>query len=217
MALTRQIKGTVRGDYHVIVCVDADDPTLPQYHAVNDDPDVSLLAVTRPDGHARAINFGAMIAATIHTHIAKLDDDHWPITNGWDVALIDAAGPVGIAYGDDLLQGEYLPTAPVIASSIVEALGHMCPPVLRHMYVDNYWKALGEEAECLAYEPRVVVEHRHPMRGDRRWVWDKDYERAKSHNDHDRDAMALYMSEGRFTTDVEIVKQVMRERQWPAR
>jgi hypothetical protein len=95
---------------------------------------------------------------------ASLGDDHIPRTQDWDRLLleaIDRMGGTGIAYGDDLTMREQLATAPVISADIVEALGWMCEPSLRHMYVDNVWGDVGREAGCLAYVPEVVIEHVH--------------------------------------------------------
>lgn len=96
--------------------------------------------------------------------LASLGDDHIPRTPGWDRLLleaIDQMGGTGIAYGDDTIMGERLPTAPVISRDIVYALGWMCEPSLRHMFVDNAWGDLGREAGCVAYVPEVVIEHCH--------------------------------------------------------
>lgn len=95
--------------------------------------------------------------------VASLGDDHVPETPGWDTMLLDAIGATGagIAYGNDTLQGQNLPTAPVISSSIVAALGWMFYPGCRSLFCDNVWKDLGEGAGCLAYVPGVVIRHLH--------------------------------------------------------
>lgn len=100
--------------------------------------------------------------------VASLGDDHVPRTEGWDKALLDAIeamGGTGIAYGNDLLQGEKLATAPVITTDIVAALGWVCLPSLKHYHVDDVWTILGREAHCLAYVPEVTIEHMHPGAG----------------------------------------------------
>ena len=100
--------------------------------------------------------------------LASLGDDHVPVTPGWDtmlLAAIDDMGGTGIAYGDDGLQGEFLPTAPVISSDIVAALGWMFYPPIVHVFADNVWLDLGREAGCLRYVPRVRIEHLHYTSG----------------------------------------------------
>jgi hypothetical protein len=99
---------------------------------------------------------------------ASLGDDHVPVTPGWDTALlaaIDDMGGTGIAYGDDGLQGQFLPTAPVISSDIVAALGWMFYPRIVHVFADNVWLDLGREAGCLRYVPEVRIEHLHYTAG----------------------------------------------------
>jgi hypothetical protein len=101
--------------------------------------------------------------------VASLGDDHLPRTPGWDtllLAAIDDMGGTGIAYGDDIGQGENLPTAPVISADIVAALGWFFLPSVRHLFADNVWLDLGREAGCLRYVPEVVVEHLHYSRGE---------------------------------------------------
>lgn len=117
---------------------------------------------------------------------ASLGDDHEPLTQGWDRLLIAGVcsrpGGVGIAYGNDLLQGEALPTAPVMNAEIPAALGWMCPPALAHFYVDNAWRDLGQAGGRLAYQPDVIIRHHHPAGsgGARGWLWDQTYEDAQS-------------------------------------
>jgi hypothetical protein len=97
--------------------------------------------------------------------LASLGDDHLPRTPGWDLRLLEAIagmGGTGFAYGNDLLQGAALPTAVVVSSNIVTALGWMCEPSMRHYCIDNVWKDLGEGAGCLAYLPDVIIEHLRP-------------------------------------------------------
>lgn len=105
--------------------------------------------------HPRACRYG---------YLASLGDDHVPRTQDWDGKLAAAAG-TGIAYGDDLHQGEALPTAPVISRAITDALGWMCLPGLASKYCDDVWLRLGRDAGCLAYAPEVIIEHVHPDAG----------------------------------------------------
>jgi hypothetical protein len=103
-----------------------------------------------------------------YRYLASLSDDHLPETPGWDsqlIAAIEDIGGTGIAYGNDMLQGEALPTAPVMSADIVHALGWMfCPPMSR-LFCDNAWKDLGQAAGCLAYRPDVIIRHLHYSAG----------------------------------------------------
>jgi hypothetical protein len=107
----------------------------------------------------------------------------------------------GIVYGHDLLQGEKLPTQCAMTADIVRALGHMAPPTLRHMYVDNYWLDLGRAADCIRYLPEVVVEHMHPFAG--KAAMDAGYQRVNASEVYaaDQQAYAAYHA-GQFGADV---------------
>jgi hypothetical protein len=100
--------------------------------------------------------------------LASFGDDHLPRTTDWDITLTDAIramdGP-GWAYGNDLLQGERLPTAWVQHRATVDALGWMMPPTLGHMYPDNAVYDVAHSTGRLAYAPGVIIEHLHPAAG----------------------------------------------------
>lgn len=189
--LAQQCQRTCTADTVLLVVVDQDDPTLPEYQA----PAGTTVHFTwaPPDsGHVGAINWGASVALDGFAPyaIAKLDDDHRPRTHGWDSLLLAELRDMGtgIAYGNDLLQGKNLPTAPVISADIVTALGYMGPPSLRHLYVDNFWAELGAQAECLRYAPNVIVEHLHPIAG--KAEWDEGYRRANAPEAYEQDSAA---------------------------
>jgi hypothetical protein len=158
-----------------------------------------------PYGHVGAINWGAKQAIDQFRPfaIAKLDDDHRPRTKGWDSQLLDALREMGtgIVYGNDLLQGERLPTAPALTADIVKALGYMGPPTLHHLYVDNFWRDLGSAAGCLRYLSGVVVEHMHPAAG--KVAWSEGHKRVNAPEQYERDGKAYeaYRA-GRFAADV---------------
>jgi hypothetical protein len=153
--------GLSRAETDVAVAIDDDQAVM--YAGVSTDPNVEWFTGRR-DTLSGWTNRLAMLYARQYRALASFGDDHLPRTEGWDarlLAAIDAMGGTGIAYGNDLIFGEGLPTAPVISSDIVRALGWMCLPSLRHMAVDLVWKDLGIGADCLAYVPGVTIEHVH--------------------------------------------------------
>jgi hypothetical protein len=187
-ALLATLRDTCVADTAVTLAVDATDPTIEEYQRIPAEQaagrlPVAVHVVDPPAGHVGAINAAALAAVAGPGRpwaVVKLDDDHRPRTYGWDRLYLDALRlpRVGIVYGDDLIQGERLPTAPGIRSDIIAALGWMGPPVLHHLYVDNAWRALADAAGCRLYLPGVVVEHCHPIVG--RAAWDDVYDRANS-------------------------------------
>lgn len=174
----------------LLVALDTDDPRAPEYAAPAGS--TVFFHYGEPGGHVGAINQAAARALADFQPfaIAKLDDDHRPRTVGWDARYLDALRDLGtgIVYGNDLLQGARLPTAPAMTADIVRALGHVAPPVLRHLYCDDYWRDLGQAAACLRYLPDVVVEHMHPAAG--KAAWDDGYARANASERYEQDGAA---------------------------
>lgn len=121
-------------------------------------------------GMAHPLNIAAKKLAKDYDYLTFLGDDHRLRTPDWDASLMRAIGDKpGLAYGNDLLQGANLPTAVMMSSAIVQALGGMVPPKLKHLYLDNFWKALGTDLGALHYLPEIIIEHCHPIAGKAEW------------------------------------------------
>lgn len=160
----------------VALVVDADDPMLPEYRSLRFQPFGAevMVVVLQPEDTGnlvRATNTVAMRIADVDPQaiIGNLGDDHVCRTPGWDQIVLDALRTPGIAYGDDLIQGEALPTAPFISAAIVEALGYYFVPDVEHMYCDNAVRDIAEQAGVRRYLPDVIIEHVHPAVGKADW------------------------------------------------
>jgi hypothetical protein len=81
----------------------------------------------------------------------------------------------------------------VVSSDIVRALGWLRQPSLKHYFVDDVWKALGEGAGCLNYLPGVIIEHRHRSKTGH---GDATYAEALAHWHADRVAYDLWRAAG---------------------
>jgi hypothetical protein len=163
----------------LLVIVDADDTFLPGYMQASEGwPEWATLRVNHKLKNLNPIlNAYAVEEAQNHSHIAFLGDDHVPRTEGWDHWLIKILnGKPGVSYGNDLFQGPNLPTAVVMSADLIRVLGYMSPPPLHHLYMDNFWKMLGEFVDNLQYIPDVVIEHIHPMAGKAEWT--PEYQRT---------------------------------------
>jgi hypothetical protein len=151
----------------LIVAVDDDDPTCGEYFdVVASHPRFDLVVGPRL-GMVGSLNKVAVAHCEMYDAVGFMGDDHLPRTAQWDQRVCEALAEIGtgIVYGDDLLQGERLPTAAFMTSDIIRTLGWMSPPGLRHLYVDNAWRSLGCALEALRYLPDVVIEHMHPVAG----------------------------------------------------
>lgn len=201
---------TCTADTALLLAVDDNDPLFDYYYTVAVDTGTALVVDRGPHGHVHAINTAAQAALGWDNRpyaLAKLDDDHRPQTVGWDVAYLDVLRELGtgIVYGNDLLRGEDLPTAPALTADIVATLGYMAPPELGHLYCDDFWRDLGRRAGCIRYLPDVIVEHMHPAAG--KAEWDDGYWRVNSPTRISADAAAYgtYAS-GQMFVDVNKVR-----------
>jgi hypothetical protein len=199
----------------VVLAVDADDPELPAYKVLRWDypyaAEVSLVVLDASDTGdlVRATNTVSMRVATADPAaiLGNLGDDHLCRTPGWDKRIVDTLRSPGIAYGNDLLQGAKLPTAPFVSSSIVRALGWFFPPFLVHMYPDNVLRDIGDRLGRLHYLPDVIIEHVHPGAG--KAELDEGYRRADASTHRDRDAYQRWRRR-QMAADVERVRAAVR-------
>lgn len=160
--LARAVTETATADTVLLLAVDDDDPSY--------DGGVEGAQIIRGP-RLNCVKWSNLLAARHgpgYRAVASLGDDHVPLTYGWDSALLEAIddmGGTGIAYGDDTLQHDNLPTAPVISTDIPAALGWLFHPGMLHYYCDNAWKDVAAGAGCLAYRPDVTVQHLHYSAG----------------------------------------------------
>jgi hypothetical protein len=195
----------------LVFAVDDDDPTRSRYLAALDAyPATTVhfcLPLLPPSTMVKALNSAAGLYANEAYALGFMGDDHRPRTQGWDRLYVEALRELGtgIVYGNDLLQGERIPTQVAMTADIVRAVGHMAPPTLTHLYVDNYWKDLGERAGCLRYLPDVVVEHMHPIAG--KAAWDAGHVRVNQRSMYQRDSDAYADYAGlHLAVDIEKVR-----------
>jgi hypothetical protein len=132
--------------------------------------------------------------------LVSMGDDHWPVTEDWDLLMAEAIrdtldGP-GWAYGDDKVKGAMLPTAWMQSAALADTLGWMMLPSCEHMYVDNVVLELGRAARRIAYVPYVHIEHRHPeaarvLGTTVAGAWDQTYQDTNRSDVYDRDRAAF--------------------------
>ncbi len=145
----------------LVVLVDDDDPCRDEYVAL----DLPALHIGPRQRIGPLLNDWAPRLARSYDVVGFMGDDHVPRTPGWDRAVLDASTLWTVVYGDDLLQGENLPTAVFQGAGLIRTLGRFNPPGCDHLYLDNYWKVMGERLGTLVYLPGVVIEHVHYVNG----------------------------------------------------
>lgn len=176
--LWRAFLDTCEYETKLVALVDNDDPELAGYQALadelHDEPHFRMGIGPRlrlgPTLNEAAPKWAQRCGA-----VGFLGDDHLPRTVGWDGRYLTELKRLGtgLVYGNDLIQGETLPTQVAMTSDIILATGLMVPVGMTHLYADNAWLALGRALDAITYLPDVTVEHLHPIAG--RASWDAGY------------------------------------------
>lgn len=194
----------------LLVVVDADDPALPSYQAL--DMSGSRLAVAdiwRPMVHK--LNRAAVEQAGSYFALGFMGDDHLPSTNGWAARYLETLrqSGTGIVYARDDYMDEKLPTQWAMTSDIVRALGAMIPAPVEHLFCDNAILDLGNAAGCIHYLADVLIQHRHY--GNGLAAYDAQYKRVNSREQWDRDEAAyLRWKRDRLSADTQTVLALMK-------
>jgi hypothetical protein len=185
--LLGECQNTCSGDTRIICRVDDDDPELDGYRSA---VPTHLYAGPRI-GLGASINEMALAWVDKADVIGFMGDDHRPRTLHWDVRVMEQIErePLGVVYGNDLLQGRNLATQVFMGSELVRRLGFFNPPGIRHMYIDNFWMMLGTNLGTLTYLDDVWIEHMHPLAGKAQW--DKGYREVNSDERYAADRAAF--------------------------
>jgi len=140
--------------------------------------------------------------------IAFFGDDHL-IKTKWESQFLEYFNDnngIGIAYGNDLLQYEKLPTAVCITTNIINKLGYMVPTQLQHMYADNFWLDLGKSTSIIKYFPHFIFEHLHPDNG--KAIRDAQYNHAAAVVGSDQYEYQMYINNGQFQEDINKINNI---------
>lgn len=137
-----------------------------------------------------------------YEYVHFIGDDCLFTDLGWEDIYLESAKDKKYVmfYGNDLIQGEKLPTHPFISTNIIKKLGFMGPDCLQHMFVDNFWKSVGLYLKCLQYFPMITVQHNHPARG---FETDEIYKKNKSCFVQDNISYNQYMRH-KFIEDMKV-------------
>jgi len=196
---------TAAGGYaELVVIVDDDDPHVAAYQAVDYPAEFAELVIGPRLRLGGTLNHYAPAAAYRSLAVGFLGDDHRPRSMRWDQTIYEtvAAGRHVVAYGNDLIQGPALPTAVFLSSSIINTVGYFVPPGMTHLFLDNYWRRLGETLGSLRYLPDVIIEHVHPIAG--RAAWDDGYTEVNAPAvwTADETRFSQYVADGEFAAAI---------------
>lgn len=192
LRLAQAFKDT-KAEAHLYGVIDNNDPKWDEYYEHTDY--LQIPASNETGGCAKSLNTGAVSLLDItkyplYDYFVFMGDDHIPRTQHWDREFQKALlGKTGIVYGNDLLQGENLPTAFAMTRDIVNELRGMTFPKCKHLYFDNFVKQLGIDLGYLKYLPDVIIEHLHPVAG--KAEMDEGYARVNQPDWYEKDLLNL--------------------------
>lgn len=211
--LLMAFQATCINETAITFCVDDDDPTLDEYKDIVQSARYVNTGVTVGERikMGPTLNKNAIKVARAYPNdiVGFMGDDHLPQTAGWDATLAWdlEQDKVGIWYANDTIQGPNIPTAVAMTANIINELGYMVLPDLIHMYIDNFWKALGDGAQVLRYRHDIIIEHVHPLAG--KTAWDAGYVEVNDGKIYEHDGLIFqaYHGSERYASDVnKIVK-----------
>ncbi len=162
----------------VELCMDSDDPCLPQVEAINIPSGWKIVV-----GHRGPLSVIYNAAHERHPDAlwyGFIADDVVPLTNGWDIKLIEAAGSDGMAVPAG---GETTGGCPhfVLGGDIVRSMGWLSLPGLDRIYIDTVWGDVAKARGVYREVQDVTLEHRHFSNG--KAFIDKTYIKSRKQKD----------------------------------
>lgn len=151
----------------LVVYISKCDPRLKEYEAALED--VTYIIGDRVP-IVTAFNRVALELFPGFKYYGELNDDHVIHTPKWDAIYketIEKHGGWGISYGDDLhdRNKHQHPSGCIMSGDVIRTLNCMFLPRLKHMYADNYLKAIFQGINRMHFHPDVVIEHKHFLVG----------------------------------------------------
>jgi hypothetical protein len=188
----------------LLFVVAEDDPTIEEYPS-------GYIQPVKPQGcMSWDVNEGYQFNkdyADTFEYVAFMGDDHsLANTRDWS-KIVDDAG-FGIIYGpdgSDNLRNE-LPTFWFVSTPIVQKLGWISPPYMKHFYLDDAWRELGKASGTLKYVDELYIEHLHFSFG--KSEQDDTYNHTMRVGGNDHRLYLDYLSSADFRSDAYKIKEV---------
>ena len=178
----------------VFAIVDETEEKMTQYLDVFNRYDVTYFVCPGKEQFSVKSNFGLQKIKELidkgelekPTHYSSSGDDVIIVSDNWDVTLMEVCNgdPYHIVYPDDGRRPD-LPCHWTTTAEIVDTVGFIALPAVQHMFVDNFWKVVGETFGIMKYVVESKIKHLH-------WGWgDAPKDRSYQHSD------SLYQSDER--------------------
>lgn len=158
------------GKIEIILYLDADDTAS---HLLGHDG-LCVIRIIRPHGSDMGAIFKESYRSSSGRYIMLMNDDAVFVTKGWDervrAAFMAFPDDIAFVYGNDMDQGEKVPTFPMLSSAACEVMGGVCPAHYRNIHIESHLidvfrqlKALGHDR--IVYLDDVIFEHMHYLVG----------------------------------------------------
>ena len=161
-------KNTTEGHSDVIVRIDNDDLT---YEEIKKEFPEFIYEYGERKPFLFLLNDIALKYCNDYEYMGFMEDDCTFNTYGWESIFINKLrnlGNNGIVWGNDLVNYDRLVGMPFMNSNIIKKLGYICPPDIKYLWADNFWKDIGTKLNSLYYFSDVIIEHRHYSKGKRK-------------------------------------------------
>ncbi|MBI5235170.1 MAG: hypothetical protein HY886_02845 [Deltaproteobacteria bacterium] len=133
-------------------------------------PELNVRRVIRPLGAPMGAMVRECFEASRGRYVMLMNDDVVVRTNGWDAVMLQAfegfPDDIALVYGNDLDQGERVPTFPVMPRLACGIIDGPCPPDYLNLHIESHifdvfkrLRALGHDR--IRYLGDVVFEHMH--------------------------------------------------------
>lgn len=110
------------------------------------------------------LNKIAIEIAPKYDYIGFMGDDHLPVTQDWNVKMMDVLlknGDYAMVYGNDLFQKGSLCTQIIMDSKYIIKLGYFTHPSFNHLFFNTLWLHIGRKKNNIHYLDDVIIEHLH--------------------------------------------------------
>ena len=154
----------------VVLYVDEDDPESRKISR----HELSIVKIVGRRDETMGNMNRACYEASHGRYVMLINDDAVFRTTGWDTRVLEAAArfPDGISliYGNDLDQGEAVPTFPIVSRAACELIGELCPRGYRNLHIESHLLDIFKRLARLGYYricylEDVIFEHMHHVVG----------------------------------------------------
>jgi hypothetical protein len=170
----------------IVLYIDDDDPESLKI----DHPVLSLVKIVGR-AHTTMGNMNrACFDASRGRYVMLINDDVVFRTKGWDERVCEAAtrfaDEIALIYGNDLDQGEGVPTFPIVSRTVCDVLGEICPGGYQHLHIESHLLDIFQQLARLGYKricypPDVIFEHLHFAVG--KAAFDSTYSKKNQRSD----------------------------------